>query len=205
MTCTCSLLPKLKKEYGGKFLIPATIKREVIDKPLTIPRFKFEGYRLKKLLEEGILDVVHEGDYKEEIKAIEELANSTFSADGKELSIIQEGEIALLAMAKLMKVDAVAVDERTTRLLIESPDQIPALIGAKLHTQIYTNPEKLKQLREKLSGINLLRSVDLCTIAYLKGFLDQNKEVLDGLLWALKFSGCAVSQKEIEEYSKKFI
>ena len=50
-------LAKLKKIFNGKFIITEDVKREVIDKPLTIKRFELEALRIKQMLDEKILEM----------------------------------------------------------------------------------------------------------------------------------------------------
>ena len=202
-TCSCPLLEKLKKDYKGKFLIPNQIKKEIVDVPSQILRFKHESYRIKQLIDKGIIEVVE--DSVLDADELGRVANSIFSANHKDIEIVHLGELSLLTLAKSMQCDAIVLDERTTRLLVEEPEKLPALLGSKLHTNIYTNHGRLKELREDLRGINILRSADLCTVAYLKGYIEGDKDALFGLLWALKFAGCSIAPEEIADYSKKFI
>jgi len=201
ITGTLPLLEKLKHDYGGKFVVPTAVKQEIIDKAIQTRRFKYQGYRLKKLIDAGVLEVLDETPYRTDIRRLSELANTTFSTNGKAVKIIHPGEIALLVAAHQGSADdAVVVDERTTRLLVETPEQIPALLGGKLHAHIDVDKGKLAQIRRETTSVAILRSTDLCLAAYLKGHVDSSKDVLDGLLWALKFAGCAVSGREIKEY-----
>ena len=201
LTGTLPLLEKLKKDYKGKFLIPASIKLEIVDNALRTQRFKLGGYKLKRLIDNKTLEVLDESAYKTDIQRLSSLANSTFSARGKDIKIIHPGEIALLVIAhKGSEDDAVVVDERTTRLLVEAPEEIAKLLGRKLHTHISVDENKLASLKKEMTSVAILRSVDLCLAAYLKGHVEGEVDMFDGLLWALKFAGCAISGKEIKEY-----
>ena len=63
---------------------------------------------------------------------------------------------------------------------------------------------KLKQANFKpFKGFKIIRSSELIYVAYKKGLIRwKNKEILDGLLYALKFKGCAISGDEIEQIKK---
>ena len=112
ITGTLPLLEKLKKDYRGQFLIPTTIKGEIVDNAIKNQRFKYQGYQLKKLLDTKVLKIIDETPYKADIQRLSELANSTFSARGRAIKIIHPGEIALLVIAhKGSADDAVVVDE----------------------------------------------------------------------------------------------
>lgn len=201
LTGSLELLEKLKQDYGGKFVVPMAVKQEVVDNALRTQRFKYGGYKIKELIDKGVLNVLDESAYKNDIQRLSSLANSTFSAHGQDIKIIQSGEIALLVIAHYgSEDDAVVIDERTTRLLVETPEQIPALLGGKLHAHINTDEGKLAKLRKEMTSVSIIRSADLCLAAYRKGYLDSNKDMFDGLLWAVKFAGCSISGKEIKEY-----
>jgi len=201
LTTSFPLLEKLKEDYEGQFAIPLAVKKEVVDKALQIKRFKYEGYKIKNLIDKGVLEVINESPYRSDVQRLSKLANTTFSVHGKPINIIHPGELALLVIAhKNNDEGTVIIDERTTRLLVEAPEQIAAMLGGKLHAHIDVDKNKLTQLRKEMAGITILRSADLALAAYLKGYLDSGKDMFEDLLWALKFAGCAISGKEIKEY-----
>jgi hypothetical protein len=103
------------------------------------------------------------------------------------------------------------VDERTTRLLIESPVALKDLLQSKLHTRVEVNRPNLRQFRYLVRNIKVMRSVEILIVAYEKGLLDKflldnvknPREILiDGLLWGLKLRGCAISREEISDITK---
>lgn len=52
------------------------------------------------------------------------------------------------------------------------------------------------------SDFKIIRSSELAYVALKKGFIEfpaKEEKVLDALLYALKFKGCAISGEEIEE------
>ena len=59
----------------------------------------------------------------------------------------------------------------------------------------------------KMKNVSIIRSIELAGIAYKLGFLNEyipkrkyGKNVLvDAILWAVKYNGCAVTEHEIEE------
>ncbi|MBU3906737.1 MAG: hypothetical protein KKA64_00630, partial [Nanoarchaeota archaeon] len=90
-------LKELKKRFQGKFIITKQVKRETIDKPLTIKRFELEALKIKSLLDERVLEMpdlvgVGEDMIDEEMKKILDVANSTFIDKGKTINIISDGE-----------------------------------------------------------------------------------------------------------------
>jgi hypothetical protein len=203
LTSTLHILEPLKKSYGGKFVIPDSVKKEVVDNAIRGLRFKYEGYQIKKLIDTGVLEVIAEKPYNKEISNLSSLANTTFSANGHAIKIVHPGELALLVIAHQGNDDdAVVIDEKITRLLVESPESLPTRLGAKLHTHISIDNHKLALLKKKMTDITILRSADISLAAYLKKHLDQNPDAFNGLLWALKYAGCAISEQEINEYTK---
>ena len=201
-------LKKLKEIFKGKFIITKEVKKEIIDKPITIKRFELEALKLKQLLDAGILELplslqINEEDITKKSQEIMNLANVIFSANEKEIHLIDLGESSCLALSKILSEkkinNAIAVDERTTRMLGEKPDNLHKLLKKKLHTQIIANKENYKIFQ----GFNFIRSSELVYVAYKKGLVElKNGMVLDALLYAVKFKGCSISGEEIEEIKK---
>ena len=199
----------LKKIFDGHFLITKDVKEEIIDKPLTIKRFELEALRIKQLLDDGILeksDVMKVSEKEIDSRKLEftNIANATFQAKGRDIHIIDFGEASCLALSKILsekKIEnVIAVDERTTRLLGEKPENIKKIMGDKLHTNITSKKENYKFFQ----GFKFIRSSELIYVAYKNGFIEvkDGEIVLDALLYALMFSGCSISSAEIDEIKK---
>jgi len=54
--------------------------------------------------------------------------------------------------------------------------------------------ENLQQFKK----VEVIRSTELMFIANKKGLIDGNKESLEAVLYALKFGGCSISEKEVQ-------
>lgn len=198
-------LKELKKIFGGKFIITSSVKKEIIDKPITIKRFELEALKLKELLDEKILEMpVSIGIKDEEIskksEEITRVANSTFIGEKKDIKLIDLGEASCLALSRILNEkkikNIIAIDERTTRMLGERPENLQRLLQKKLHTKIDYKKENFKFFK----GFNFIRSAELIYVAYKKGIVRlKNHIVLDALLYAMKFKGCAISGDEIRE------
>jgi len=123
------------------------------------------------------------------------------------VSLVHEGEIDSLAGAIIMQSEAVVIDERTTRLMIEDWQLLRKLMQKKLHTRIDVDSGNLKKFLEKVKGIRIIRSTELAVVAYEKGVLQSclpkirnaKKELIDGVLWGIKLNGCSISREEIEK------
>ena len=199
-------LRDLKKIFKGHFLITKDVEHEVVDKPLTIKRFELEALRVKQLLDDKILEtssVVGVSEDEVISKRIEfaDIANSTFQAKGEDIHLIDSGEASCLALSKILtdkKIEnVIAVDERTTRLLGENPENLKNTMGKKFHTNINSRKENYSFFK----GFKFIRSSEVIYVAYKKGLIDikDGNLVLDALLYALMFKGCAISPSEISE------
>lgn len=204
------LLEPLKKSFGGRFCIPVAVKRELIDRPLQIKRFKFEALQVLSYMDRGVLEVIEDGQAERKTKYLMDLANSIFMGKNNPMQIVHYGEMQALAFATMMGSSAFVVDERTTRLLIEDPDRLKELMEHKLHTKISMDRKKLDEFRKETKGIRLIRSTELAIVAYELGLLDMyvphlpnsKSELLDSVLWGIKLNGCSISEREIETIIK---
>lgn len=202
-------LPKLKNIFNGSFLITQQTKAEVIDKPLTIKSFELEALRTKKLLDEGVLELAdsfgfNNSEIEAKAKEIMDVANSFFNSNKGQVNLIHFGEASCLALSKILSEknikNVIAIDERTTRMLIEKPENLRELLNRKLHTNIIP----VKQNFGYFKDFRVIRSAELMYVAWKKGLieLEDGVSILDALLYALKSKGCAISQEEIEEIKK---
>jgi len=199
---------ELKKIFKGKFIITKDVKREIIDKPITIKRFELEALRLKKLLEEKVLEMpfslkIDEIQISKKTKEIMQIANNTFQRNEKFIHLIDSGEASCLALSRVLdekKIEnVIAIDERTTRMLGEKPENLERLLQKKLHTKVSFKKENFKFFQ----GFKFIRSSELIYVAYKKGLIKfGNHILLDALLYAVKFKGCAISGDEIKEIKR---
>jgi predicted nucleic acid-binding protein len=198
------LLEKLKKEFSGDFLITKEVKEEIIDYPQTVKRYELESLQLNKLFNDRIIK--HANLTEEQINQLRKIreeilfiANSTFSSNGKNLHLIEKGEAAALALAKMLGNSSIVIDERTARMLCENPEQLRKLLQKKLHTNITAKRENYAYFK----NFKIIRSTELAYIAKKKQLLDLNdKRELEATLYALKYKGCSISDPEIEEIKR---
>jgi hypothetical protein len=126
-------------------------------------------------------------------------SNNALSSEGRPIHLIERGEAECLALSELLNEknieNAVVIDERTARMLCEDPEKLRRLMEEKLRVKIAINKEKLRNLEK----IKVIRSTELMFMAYKKGIIDiADKRVLEAILFALKFGGCSISEKEIK-------
>ena len=202
-------IKKLKSIFKGKFLITNDVKREIIDKPLTIKRFELEGLKLKQLLSEGVLEMpsslgIKDNEITKKSDEILDMVNSIFvGKDGKNIHIIDTGETSCLALSHILtekKIkNVIALDERTTRMLVENPESLQNYLEKKLHVRITAKKEDFKFFKQ----FKIIRSTELIYVSYKKGLINMKGEkVLDALLYAMKFKGASISNDEISEIKK---
>jgi len=201
-------LRELGKNFIGKFIITSDVKQEIIDHPITKKRFELEALKLKQLLDAGILELpesvnVEEKELEKETQKVLDVANSTFSGRGRDIHIIDSGEASCLALSKILNQrkirNVIAVDERTTRVLAEAPDNLRRIFQKKLHTKIIARKNNYKFFRE----FKIIRSCELAYVIHKKNLLDiKDPRALDAMLYALKFRGCSISDREIAEIKK---
>lgn len=205
------MLPELKRKFGGEFYITPAVKRELVDRPINVRRFEFEALQVMKLLSEGTLKVYSDFS-KKEVKLLISLANSSFSAKGKALEIIQEGEMESVVAA--IKNDSVMViDERTLRLFVENSKAVESLLEKRFREDMIPNKEKIKKFNSVVGKAKIIRSIELVGVAYKLGMLENyvpNRKygrnvLVDAVLWATKYNGCAVTQHEIEEIKQQLL
>ena len=209
------LFKHLDKHYPGSFVIPGSVRSELIDYPMKTKKFKLESLMVNDLIMEGHFKVY---DKNKEVSLVSDklmdYANNMFVARGRPVKILQKAETDVLALAIHLKSDALLVDERALRLLVENPKKMVKILGGKLHTQVTINQNEMKEFSKMVKGINVLRSTELVTVAYELGLLDRyitakkvlhkkyKQPLLEGALWALKLKGCSISSEEIDEILK---
>ncbi len=200
------ILPELKKKFGGKFYITPAVQRELVERPLSVKRFEFEALQVMKFIKEGVLEVYSNVPLRK-VQDLQNLANNSFKLDGKNLEVIQSGEIESVASAMEIGAGAVVMDERTLRLFIENSAEMKKLLESRFQKQVIADKKSITQFSSQFQGLTIIRSIELVSIAYKMGLLDsyvpalkEGKQILlDSVLWATKYNGCAVTEHEIEE------
>ncbi|MFH1682930.1 MAG: hypothetical protein ABIA37_03975, partial [Candidatus Woesearchaeota archaeon] len=109
--------------------------------------------------------------------------------------------------------DALVMDERTMRLLIENHQELRSLLEYRFKQRVIADEQIAKEFDQKVGEIKIIRSIELASVAYKLGILDEyipnlkegKRILLDAVLWDTKFNGCAVTGKEIEEMEKDLL
>ncbi|MBI3033897.1 hypothetical protein HYY72_01955 [Candidatus Woesearchaeota archaeon] len=205
------VIEPLKRQFKGEFCITEAVKAELVDRPMNIRRFEFEALQVQAEIDCNILSIYKSHEAESLTNELLELANNCFSAKGQSLKIVHQGEMSTLASVLSLGADAVVIDERTTRELIEAPGNIANLMQSRLHTRIKVNSANLEKLKEKVNGIKVIRSVELVSVAFELGIINRyiercknpspelRRRLLESVLWGVKLNGCAVGRAEIEQ------
>jgi hypothetical protein len=196
-------IEKLKQKFPEvNFIVTPHVKKEVVDKALTVKKYELEAVKIQSLMEKEIIlpssDFVANNKLEKETQRIMNVANSTLKADRELLNVVQIGEASCLAFANLCNCEnIIVIDERVTRLLTESPQNLKAIQERKLHMPVAINVKNLKEFK----NFRFIRSAELAYIAYKNNLYDYKKDkvLLDAILYSLKFAGTSISSKEITE------
>jgi hypothetical protein len=200
------ILPELKRHFGGKFYITPAVRKELVERPLSIKRFEFEALQVEKLINDGVLEIYDKVPQKIANQLVT-LANSAFSINNNAIDVIQSGELESVSCVLDANAEGVVMDERTLRLLIENGPELETLLERRFNSDVIANQNTIKQFMQITKNVKIIRSIELVAVAYKLGLLDSyipnqpdGKEVLlDSVLWAVKYNGCAVMDEEIED------
>lgn len=197
------ILRPLKKNFDVKFLITEHVKKECIEKPSNIKKYELESMMINQLVIEGIFELLDPNLKKEvasETERVLEKANHIFKANGEWMRIFGLGEASCIALSNILdkkgQENILVIDERTARMLCEKPENLKKLFESKLHRDIFMEKQNLALFQEK----KIIRSAELCFVAYKKDFIGikDGLKLVDALLFATKFKGCAISYREIQ-------
>lgn len=205
--CCLGIISELGKHIAGKFLIPGTVKAEIIDHPIQIKRFEWSAIRLRRMVEKGELSLVSSDDLRATTQDLLKQANSIYYIEDRPLEILQAGETEALALLQKSGAQDLLIDEKTTRLLLEGPDKLSKHLSDRYQTKVRMDKGALNDFRAELSDVYIIRSSELAILAYEMGEFDvygaAKKDALEATLYALKYAGCGVSFEELAEYLHK--
>ncbi|MEK6885768.1 MAG: hypothetical protein AABX17_02275 [Nanoarchaeota archaeon] len=196
---------ELAEKFQGEFIITNSVKYETIEHPINIRRFEWGAIRIDHLLQDEIIRLpedaeleINPKDLAKKTSEVMDLANNALIIDGKPLHLIEKGESETIALSLLLTekgiTNAVVIDERTARMMCEDAESLRRLMEEKLETKITMKEKNFEQFKK----VKVIRSTELMFIANKKGLVDGNKESLEAVLYALKFGGCSISEKEVQ-------
>lgn len=201
-SCFVHALYILKKSFRGQFIIPPSVRYECVEHPRQNRMHAIYALRLARAIRDGVVSVVPTRD-RHTTQQLLELANNSFFVEGKPLILLHEGETECLALAIETGVRDLLVDERTTRALIESPDDFSAHLRQEFGGRLKVRSENLETFLSLCHSLRFYRSSEMLLLAYEKGYFDDYEtmkdEALEAALYRLKYSGCALTLDEIEQ------
>lgn len=204
-TCLMNVFKAFVKANNIQLMISNTVAEESVWRPITNKRFALNAARIKYAMKEKTVQVI---PVTEQIKNTQQkilnIANNCFFTKNGAMKIIQAGEAEALAIAKIQNAKALFIDERTTRSLIENPARLKQILERRQDAPVRTNDTNINLMKEMFKELKMFRSVDLIAAAFEEDLFDHELEhgklELEAALFAAKFNGCAVSEKEISEY-----
>lgn len=204
------ILEPLKKQLNGKLIITTEVKYEVLDRPIKVPRFELGALRIKSLLDSGVLELppsinISEKEVSEETTKLLNIANHSLQEKRNWIKIVSQGEISCLALSTILSEkgieNLIAIDERTTRMLAEKPENLEKIMERKLHkrVKIVLSPKDFKIF----SKFRFIRSSELVYVASKLNLLAlSDPKALEAGLYATKYHGAAISFEEINILKK---
>ena len=199
VNCMSSVLAEL----SAKIVVTGGIYDEIVSRPITSKRYALESLRIRRLFSEGVISV--RDPVAGATSDILGISNSIYRVKKHPLRLIHEGEAEALAVMREVGSDVLLIDERTTRMIIENAEQLRQILSQQINRRVDMDYEMLMSFKDLVGDVQVIRSSEVAAVAYEKGLLQKSlgtdgKEALAAMLYALKFSGCAIAWREIEEY-----
>ena len=205
-SCNVDALRFLKKNCGTRFLIPPAVFYECVAHPLHVKQYAFSAIRLKRLAEEKVLEVFNQPQLANEAKNVLNNSNNFLSFRRTPLKLLQAGEAECLALLKLGVGNALLVDEKTTRLLVEAPEVLLRALKNEYRGELRTDEKHLQEFRRGFENLPILRSTEILSIAFSKGFFSNYAAsaplAFHSALYLLQQKGCSISSHELDEYEE---
>lgn len=192
------------RNLNNELIITPSVEQEIVKDPYRTKRFKLKSIQLNQLIKEGVIKVSTHPKLKDEADLITKKANEMLEMNGKRIRIMHQGEAETIALCKLTNADAILVDERTARHLIEKPEKIRDYMQSRMKRKIKINKKIMDEITREIGNINVIRSAELISYSYEKQIMSQCKmeNALEAALYAVKFAGCSITEEEIKEYVK---
>ncbi|HLC93043.1 MAG TPA: hypothetical protein VJH23_05035 [archaeon] len=206
--CMMKVMKALSERENISFIIPESVYAESVQTPMKIRRFGLNAIRIRDAVEEGYVKIAKATPQtRQRLERLEQISQNLCTFNGEKMILLHLGEMETLALHREIGADALAIDERTTRMLIEEPEGLLSFLRKRHHGKIIMNTAQLGEFRREYGGIKIIRSTELISLAYSDGSFAEEihatKQALEAALFAAKFGGCAVSFEEIKSYMGK--
>jgi predicted nucleic acid-binding protein len=205
-SCFVNIFYELSRRLDGHFLIPKSVEDECVTVPMRSRQHALHAIRIKQAVSDGVLHVVTR-ELSDESHDLSWIANNIFFMGERPVKLLHRGETEMLALAHELGVKNILIDERTTRMLAESPWRLKRHLEDEFRHSVSVNEEFLERFSGYIQGMSFFRSTELLIAAYEHGFFkaykDMEQDMLLASLYSLKNEGCAVSFDEIESFVKE--
>ncbi|MEM2908831.1 MAG: hypothetical protein QW590_00755 [Candidatus Bilamarchaeaceae archaeon] len=207
-SCLTEILYIFKKKYNVSFIIPPAVEEETVLYPMRrrIKEFLFSAVKIKDAINDGVITVMTTERLKQNTERLIKLANNMFYAQGKSINLLHTGETEVLALAGEIGTETILVDERTTRLLLETPFRLKEHMEEEFGVNIMINRNSFEEFSKYVAGLDAIRSSELAMLAYEIGYFNKyqgmEKEAAEAALYKIRFAGCSIRFDEIATYLK---
>ena len=205
-SCLLPALKTIKDHLDGSIFISPRVEHESITRPLGIRQYSLAALRIKQALVDGTLTLIGGKQAEAGTEEILRHANSIYSIGKKRMKIIHDGEAEMLALAKELGIMNILMDERTTRMLSESPEALRKHYVKEFGKTVRVSEQDLQWFTRLTQGMSIFRSSEIAVAAYELGYFKKYKErerqMLEAALYALKFAGCGIGFEEIATFMK---
>jgi len=205
-TCNIDALAFLKQKAGLEFAISPAVRQEIIAIPSKVKSLEFSALRIRKLVEEGTVKVESAGGLDVKTREITDAANRLYFVGGKPLRLIHEGEAESLALAGAIGAKVLAIDEKTTRLIVEDPMKLKEMVASEYAEKLVFEMPAYQKFRSLIPPLVIMRSAELLALAakrgFFKPFASHEEEAFHASINSLRAAGCSLAQEEIKQYAE---
>jgi len=150
------IIEKLKETSKIKIFITKEVKYETVERPIKVPRFELGALRIQSLIDSKIIEfpypLISENELKIKTQELMDTANHYFQSKGKWIKIVSDAEMSCLALSSILTKNKIqniiGIDERTTRILAEKPQNLERIMSKKLHENIKLSDQDFSIFKE---------------------------------------------------------
>lgn len=203
-SCLDSVLYFLRDDLGVKFYITPSIEEECVTSPLSrgLKEHSFSARKIERAIKDNVISKIESKDSL--TSQFLDCANNMFFMRARAIPMVHKGEAEVLAISKEVDFKTLLIDERTTRMLIESPFRIKEHLEIEFHVNVMVDKNNLSKFSDMAKGLEVIRASELLILAYEYGFMDgfgeRKKDALEAALYKLKYSGCSIRFDEINQF-----
>src|SRR3989344_88064 len=202
--CLIRVMKNLAQKENISFIIPQSVYTESVETPIRIRKYELNAIRIRDAVDEGYIRVQKSTpQLRARLERLQSLADNLCTFNGERMRLLQLGEMETLALMREINADALGIDERTTRMLIEEPRNLLGFLRKRHEGKILLNDSALSEFAREYGNIKIVRSAELIALAYEDGSFGQelhtSKQALEAALFAAKYGGGAGSADGIKK------